>query len=126
MTDTAGTTGPSATPTTPALTTPTTDADVGVIDFDKGVFQAEVDAIHDRHNRIHEPAASSTGGVADGRAAKANPEIIDGTITAPTTQLGLTGIALSGGGIRSASFCLGVLQGLQSKNVVNHMDYLST
>jgi len=44
----------------------------------------------------------------------------------PTTALDLTGLACSGGGFRSASFCLGVLQGLQSKNVIGEMDYLST
>ena len=33
---------------------------------------------------------------------------------APTTSHAMTGIALSGGGIRSASFCLGVLPGSTS------------
>jgi predicted acylesterase/phospholipase RssA len=43
----------------------------------------------------------------------------------------LTGIALSGGGIRSASFCLGVLQALDSLSkrdepqVLDAVDYLS-
>ena len=30
----------------------------------------------------------------------------------PSVELGLGGLALSGGGIRAASFCLGVVQGL--------------
>ena len=38
----------------------------------------------------------------------------------------LTGLALSGGGIRSASFCLGVLQALSYRNVLKKVDYLST
>jgi hypothetical protein len=38
----------------------------------------------------------------------------------------LIGLALSGGGIRSASFNLGFLQGLASKNVLQKFDYLST
>jgi len=38
----------------------------------------------------------------------------------------LTGLALSGGGIRSASFCLGVLQALAIKNRLQNFDYLST
>jgi predicted acylesterase/phospholipase RssA len=38
----------------------------------------------------------------------------------------LTGLALSGGGIRSASFNLGVLQGLSERNVLWIFDYLST
>jgi hypothetical protein len=36
------------------------------------------------------------------------------------------GLAFSGGGIRSATFNLGVLQGLQELNLLRHMDYLST
>ncbi|MGB2932653.1 MAG: patatin-like phospholipase family protein [Methyloceanibacter sp.] len=36
------------------------------------------------------------------------------------------GIALSGGGIRSATFCLGVLQALASKDFLKHFDYVSS
>jgi hypothetical protein len=38
----------------------------------------------------------------------------------------LTGLAISGGGIRSASFALGVLQGLNKHNILRKVDYLST
>lgn len=38
----------------------------------------------------------------------------------------LVGLALSGGGIRSATFCLGVLQGLQNLRLLRIFDYLST
>ncbi|HEX7723448.1 MAG TPA: patatin-like phospholipase family protein, partial [Pyrinomonadaceae bacterium] len=38
----------------------------------------------------------------------------------------LTGLALSGGGIRSATFCLGVLQGLSELGLLQIFDYLST
>jgi len=38
----------------------------------------------------------------------------------------LVGLGLSGGGIRSATFCLGVLQGLAEKGVIRLVDYLST
>lgn len=37
-----------------------------------------------------------------------------------------TGLALSGGGIRSAVFCLGFMQALAAKNVLEQFDYLST
>jgi hypothetical protein len=37
-----------------------------------------------------------------------------------------TAFAISGGGIRSASFALGVMQGLVSANILKKMDYLST
>jgi hypothetical protein len=38
----------------------------------------------------------------------------------------LTGLALSGGGIRSATFCLGVLQALAKYDLLKRFDYLST
>ncbi len=38
----------------------------------------------------------------------------------------LTGIALSGGGIRSATFCLGALQALAKHDLLKYFDYLST
>jgi hypothetical protein len=44
----------------------------------------------------------------------------------PTAALGLNGLAISGGGIRSATFSFGVMQALASKDVLKHMDYLST
>ena len=37
-----------------------------------------------------------------------------------------SGIAISGGGIRSASFALGILQALNAKHVLPQIDYLST
>lgn len=36
------------------------------------------------------------------------------------------GLCLSGGGIRSAAFCLGVIQALHDRNIFNRIDYLST
>jgi Patatin-like phospholipase len=47
-------------------------------------------------------------------------------ILRPTASSGLAGLALSGGGIRSASFCLGALQALDRAGVLNKIDYLST
>jgi hypothetical protein len=44
----------------------------------------------------------------------------------PPDVRNLVGLAFSGGGIRSASFNLGVLQGLASRNVLWIFDYLST
>ncbi|OQY97768.1 MAG: hypothetical protein B6D35_14130 [Candidatus Brocadia sp. UTAMX2] len=44
----------------------------------------------------------------------------------PTTSYGLVGLALSGGGIRSATFNLGVLQVLAEHGALKHVDYLST
>jgi predicted acylesterase/phospholipase RssA len=44
----------------------------------------------------------------------------------PSTSLGLVGLSLSGGGIRSATFNLGVLQALAKKGILKSVDYLST
>lgn len=44
----------------------------------------------------------------------------------PSTKLGLVGLAFSGGGIRSASFCLGVVQHLIKSRLFPRVDYLST
>ncbi|GAB3909239.1 hypothetical protein GCM10028803_46480 [Larkinella knui] len=41
-------------------------------------------------------------------------------------EMGLYALAFSGGGIRSATFNLGVLQGLATHNLLNKFDYLST
>ena len=38
----------------------------------------------------------------------------------------LSGLAISGGGIRSATFALGILQGLAEMKMLRHFDYLST
>ncbi|HMN72170.1 MAG TPA: hypothetical protein PKA55_09925 [Rhodoblastus sp.] len=38
----------------------------------------------------------------------------------------LTGLSLSGGGIRSAALCLGALQSLKRRKVIDSLDYLST
>ncbi|MBI3609575.1 MAG: patatin-like phospholipase family protein [Nitrospirae bacterium] len=44
----------------------------------------------------------------------------------PTTKINLVGIAFSGGGIRSATFNLGLLQALARLRFLKHCDYLST
>ena len=36
------------------------------------------------------------------------------------------GLALSGGGVRSATYCLGAMQALASRGVLSKIDYLST
>lgn len=44
----------------------------------------------------------------------------------PATTRPRLGLAISGGGIRSATFGLGVLQGLKRRGLLPHLDYLST
>jgi hypothetical protein len=44
----------------------------------------------------------------------------------PSIDLSVVGMAFSGGGIRSSTFCFGVLQYLNEIGVIRHVDYLST
>lgn len=44
----------------------------------------------------------------------------------PAPVLDATGLCLSGGGIRSATFCLGIVQVLARQGMLPHIDYLST
>ena len=48
------------------------------------------------------------------------------TIWRPPENASLVGLALSGGGVRSAAFCLGALQALSTTRVLDRVDYLST
>jgi len=46
--------------------------------------------------------------------------------SSPSPILDATGLCLSGGGIRSATFCLGIVQVLARRGMLPHFDYLST
>src|SRR5215831_6269207 len=106
------------------------------------VFEEEVRAIYQRRRRFGraefhlevEPRAdppSEDPGTAGprtfpaasaGSAARAEAE----PTMRPTENSSLVGLTLSGGGIRSASFCLGALQALDKAGVLKNVDYLST
>src|SRR5947209_7029184 len=45
---------------------------------------------------------------------------------APDKMIDVVGLSLSGGGIRSAAICLGVLQALNHHRLLSRIDYLST
>ncbi len=61
------------------------------------------------------------------RRTAAGLEPIDTEATArPSSRHGLLGLALSGGGIRSATFSLGVVQTLARRGLLKRVDYLST
>jgi Patatin-like phospholipase len=83
------------------------------------VFQEEIDAINERRRSL-------------GRTNRVRLEVeveADNDrepIMRPTARSNLVGLALSGGGIRSASFCLGALQALDKADVLKNIDYLST
>ncbi|MDZ4261100.1 MAG: hypothetical protein U1B30_02065, partial [Pseudomonadota bacterium] len=64
--------------------------------------------------------------VANRRANCAENQNVNSLQNTFTTENNLVGLACSGGGIRSASFCLGVIQHLISHKLFSKVDYLST
>jgi hypothetical protein len=60
------------------------------------------------------------------RAATMRPGLTSGEPMIHVPETARVGLALSGGGIRSATFNLGVLQELEKKKFLKHVDYLST
>jgi hypothetical protein len=81
------------------------------------VFEAEIDLINKR--REHDPR----GTIKLEHEAK---DVSGDWVWRPPENAKLVGLALSGGGIRSAAFCLGVLQALDETKVFPWVDYLST
>lgn len=84
------------------------------------IFPAELQEIRVRRERL---AARAKAGALD-EADVPRPDIP--TDALPRTELGLVGLALSGGGIRSAAFNFGVIQSLVGNRVMPRVDYLST
>jgi hypothetical protein len=78
------------------------------------VLTEELDEI-DRARKLRQPAQIAVAGPAE--AADPVQRAIDRR---------LAGLAFSGGGIRSATFNLGVLQALADAGLLGHVDYLST
>jgi predicted acylesterase/phospholipase RssA len=76
--------------------------------FDE-VFREEWKEIYTRRLQAYEASTNDVTGF-DGKSAPEN----------------LVGLAFSGGGIRSATFCLGVLQALYDLKLLRIFDYLST
>jgi len=72
--------------------------------------------------RIANKAGASEREDKEGKAAAGEAT----TVVGQARQMKLAGLAFSGGGIRSATFNLGVLQGLAQYNKVRTFDYLST
>jgi len=64
--------------------------------------------------------------VANRRANIAESQHVNSLKNNFTTDNDLVGLACSGGGIRSASFCLGVIQFLIKQKLLSKVDYLST
>jgi hypothetical protein len=81
------------------------------------IFAREVEAIS-RRRKAHDRAAITLEDENRGR---------DGTpVKRPKAGANTVGLALSGGGIRSAAFCLGAMQALDAHGIIEKIDYLST
>jgi hypothetical protein len=97
--------------------------------FDKVVFPAELEDIRARRDYLERAQARASK---ETKASFTKSEEIlgslsrTGTFTRDEPVLNAVGLSLSGGGIRSAAFCLGVLQALDKVDIVKRIDYLST
>jgi hypothetical protein len=90
-------------------------------------------AVHDfaqvLHDELNEIVKARNGQTAPAGQTSAGSQSTPGSLADTLQQserLDLKGLALSGGGIRSATFSLGVIQALCEGNVLRHFDYLST
>ena len=77
--------------------------------FEEDLFPKELEEIYRRRKAIDGQTISDTE-----------------TEVPPSIEHDLVGLAFSGGGIRSSSFCLGVAQYLIRSGLLRHIDYLST
>lgn len=86
-------------------------------DLPSAIYRDELNAIRDRRayqNKL--PDKTTELDVPD----EPGPDV------RPSVEHGLNGLAISGGGIRSATFSTGVMQALAGADVLKHIDYLST
>ena len=72
-------------------------------------------------------AQSPPGDLDDGKGQREKqPEPLSGDVITRAHDASLAGLSFSGGGIRSATFCLGVLQALADLHLLRKFHYLST
>jgi patatin-like phospholipase len=85
--------------------------------------------------KFHEIFAREVAAISRRRQASGRPAIAleeegrerDGTpVMRPRPGSNVVGLSLSGGGIRSAAFCLGAMQALDAWRLIQKVDYLST
>jgi hypothetical protein len=85
--------------------------------------------------KFHEIFALEVAAISERRKTHGRGEISldtedtqrDGTpVLRPTAGSKVVGLSLSGGGIRSSAFCLGVLQALDAHRLIEKIDYLSS
>ena len=97
------------------------------------VFQKEIGIIARRRaHRLAQNRGRTLSAAERARHAKElklqeeSKDVAGQRILTPPETANLVGLALSGGGIRSAAFCLGSLQALDATHVMERVDYLST
>lgn len=94
------------------------------------VVAAEIGAINARRNGVAALKADDAAAVR--LASRAARDERGQPVPVLDSDLDLAGLSLSGGGIRSAAFCLGVLQGIDAAvddgkpQILDSIDYLST
>jgi choline dehydrogenase-like flavoprotein len=89
--------------------------------YPSALEQAEAAAV-----RARRAAARPCDAAAASPPELAKDEPVAQACTAPKLPADAVGLALSGGGIRSATFCLGVLQALAKHGKLRNIDFLST
>jgi len=83
------------------------------------IFRKEVSLINERRG-THDPRGHIV------LETEAREDTSGHPVLRPNEEACVVGLALSGGGIRSAAFCLGALQALNETGVLRRVDYLST
>src|SRR5262249_20775060 len=84
------------------------------------IFRKEIDIINARRRADKKPLRPDIVVTEKGQDSTGQPVLV------PNDDGNLVGLALSGGGVRSAAFCLGALQALDEAHVLARVDYLST
>jgi hypothetical protein len=87
---------------------------------------AERRELEKRGEKYGRPAQSGENGADCRGSSHDHPGKSLDEVTKRALSLNLVGLAFSGGGIRSATFNLGILQGLAEQKLLKHVDYLST
>jgi len=90
-------------------------------EFVDTVFPAEYETVMARRDEVARRTA-----LAEGRAVEPAPDRAKEGRLVPSVGLRLFGLAFSGGGIRSATFNLGVVQALAKRGLLRRFDYIST
>ena len=84
------------------------------------VFRGEVALINERRTANEDPRGTIN------LETEAQEDTTGEEVLRPAEEAAVVGLALSGGGIRSAAFCLGALQAMDATDVLKRVDYLST